>query len=103
MSTNKNKVYVYKEYNDEYAYGEELIKVFSTKEKALECLKKEVFGWASDKFGENIKSIDSLKEVLESEGYSLDDCSIYEDYMSIYDGDCTLFFIVEECPVEDAV
>lgn len=36
------KVFVYKEYNDDYDYGEELVKVFSHRDDAMRELKKSV-------------------------------------------------------------
>ena len=81
---NKTVVYVYKEFNDEYAYGEEMINVFSSMKKAKAHLKKQV----EDVFG------CKFEDVPHDE-----DDTLSPDYVSVATGDGVMFFIVEEKPI----
>lgn len=78
------KVYVYKEYCDECAYGEEIIKVFANKVDAEAFLKNEVETY----YG---------MEWNEIEGNNVDEDDLFDtDYVSIDSGQGVLFWIVEE-------
>lgn len=74
------KVYVYKEYCDTEAYGEEYIEVFEDFDDAKKFLKERVEGYFETEW-ENV-SIDS-------------DDTFEEDYVSIYDGNGATFWIIE--------
>ena len=78
------KVYVYKEYCDESAYGEEIIKVFANKVDAEAFLKNEVETYYDMKWDEIAE--DNVD----------DDDSFDTDYVSIDSGQGVLFWIVEE-------
>ena len=84
------RLYVYKEYNDEYAYGEEVVELYSTKEKAMERLREAV--------EEAFKC--SWNDIPEEVG--LDDMDTFEeDYVSINNGDgATAYFVIEEKEVQ---
>lgn len=74
------KVYVYKEYCDTDAYGEELIRLFEDFGDAKRFLKKQVESY----FG------------TEWENIPIDpDDTFEEDYVSIYDGNGATFWIIE--------
>lgn len=89
------KVYVYKEFNDSYAYGEELIKVYAKKEDAVKTLKKAV----EDRFDNDFTFDEILANNDGFDGFiwSPEDEQVSEDYVSLSDGDGVgIFFIVEE-------
>ncbi len=81
------KVYVYKVYDDEYAYGEESIQVFGSKDKAIAELKKDV----SEYYKMPFEDIPSNEDIFDK-----NDDNFSEDYVSILDGDHCLFWIIEE-------
>ena len=79
-------VYVYKSFCDEYAYSEEVVEVYASKEAAMKRLK------------EDVESAYGLKweEIPEEIGLDEDD-GFTPEYVSIYDGDgATSFWVVEE-------
>ncbi len=78
-------VYVYKAYRDDYAYGEEDIKVFANKDLALEHLKKEVE-----------ETFDTTWEEVPAKVGITEDDTFEPDYVSINRGDYTQFFIIED-------
>ncbi len=81
------KVYVYKEYNDDLAYGEELVKVFTTEKQAKKFLKKRILECERCSFAE-----------LKSEASEND--TVTEDYVSIETGDGSVsYYIIEESEV----
>ena len=83
-------VYVYKEYNDDDAYGEEVIKVFAKRTAAVAELKKNVeehFGMPFDTIPDNPDIFDKM------------DDSFSEDYVSINSGRGVMFWIVEQKPL----
>lgn len=84
----KIKVYVLKEYEDDLAYGEELIRLFATKKEAEEALRKDAEDWAGVPFEEIPKALALCNE-----------CDSFEpDYISkyYYSGGYTNYFIIEE-------
>lgn len=83
------KVYVYKEYSEEYPYGEEIVEVYFSKEKAEEKLKarvETVFGCAWN----DIPSHIDLQ----------DDDTFERDYVSVRVRDYPMYFVVEEHEVQ---
>ena len=86
VPADNTKVFVYKVYCDEYAYGEEQIEVYRNREDAIAKLKSDVEKEYGMKF----------EEIPSSIGLSEDD-TFEEDYVSIQNGDGGAFFwIVEE-------
>ncbi len=86
-------VYVYKEYNEDYAYGEEYIKVFSKKESAVRFLKARVEKTHLD----NEITFDEFKSNVNSE-YAWDESTetVKDDYVSLDGGDGNgIFYIIE--------
>ena len=79
------KVYVYKQYCDEYAYGEEIIEVYADKSTAEEQLRKDV----ENAFN---MSWDSIPQAIGID----DDDTFTKDYVSISYGDSCQFWIIEE-------
>ena len=77
------KVYLYKEYSDDLAYGEEYIRVFTTKEMAIAELKKRV----NEEFGCDPKDLEGA--------YAND-----EDFVEIEVRGATAHFVVEAHEVE---
>lgn len=78
-------VYVYKQYNDDYAYGEEKITVYANQDEAEEALKEDVENACG-------ASWDDIPDHL-----NLDSFDTFEiDYVSINNGDSTSFWIIEE-------
>ncbi len=82
-----SKVYVYKIYNDEYAYGEEDIQVFADKKDAIEELKKDVSECYKMPF-EDVVNDETI--------FNKEEDSFSEEYVSIMQGDHCLFWIIEE-------
>lgn len=80
------KVYVYKEFCDSEAYGEEIIKVYASKEDALKKLRNRVEEYCECPF-EDIPTKFDLDD---------DDLTLREDYVSMYVGKGYAFWIVEE-------
>ena len=80
-------VFVYKTYNDEYAYGEEKIQVFSTLELAQKELKKDV----EEHYGVPFKTIPENEDIFDKE-----DDNFSENYVSISNGDSCCFWFIEE-------
>ena len=78
------KVYVYKEYCDEYVYGEELIRLFEDLNDAKKFLKKQVESHFETEW-ENVPHIAGIDS----------DDTFEEDYVSIYDGNGATFWIIE--------
>lgn len=78
------KVYVYKEYRDDYAYDEEFILTFASKEDAEKTLREHVehfFGKMWDQIPEELEEQDTFKN----------------DFVSVPDENGALFFwIIEE-------
>lgn len=83
-------VYIYKEYNDRQAYGEELIQVFSTQKDATDTLKKSV----EEHYGILFKEIPSNANIFNKEEDSFSDT-----YVSINEGNGVCFWAVEEKPI----
>ena len=87
---NAKTVFVYKKYRDDQSYGEEDIRVFTTKEKALECLRQDMEKHCQC-------SWDEIPEKLQL----TDDDVFGPDYVSIIiSGSAACYWIVEECPPE---
>lgn len=64
------KVWVYKEFNDDCAYGEELVEVYSTKEKALTRLKSAVESYFEKPWDELLdEADDDLLYISDSDDY----------------------------------
>lgn len=89
------KVFVYKHYNDDITYMEEVIRVYADKKDAIAQLKADVEAHCNAKW-------EDIPSMLPVYGYDL----ICEDYVSIAvpceDEDETktnLYWIIEECPV----
>jgi len=82
-------VYVYKQYYDDYAYGEEAIRVFANKEDAMKALREDV---------EKAYQL-PWNDIPEAHGF--DDRDTFEpDYVSVFDGEASSFWIIEEHIVE---
>lgn len=83
------KIYIFKTFCDEDAYGEEVIEAYAKKEDALKRLKEAVE-----------RAYDLAWEEIPNEiGLDAND-TFEEDYVSIYNGDgATSFWIVEELEV----
>lgn len=78
-------VYVYKEFLDSEAYGEEIIEVYESREDALKKLRERVEEYCECSF----KDIPTK--------FDLDDGDeVKEDYVSMYVGNGVAFWIVEE-------
>lgn len=86
----KGKVYVYKQYNDSFAYGEEIVRVFASKDEAEAQLRDDVertyFGCAWD-------------EIWKKYGFEEGD-RLEPDYVSYGTPDGCCFWIVEEHTIE---
>ena len=87
----KIKVYLLKEYRDDYAYGEEGISVFDTKEKAVEQLKKDAEEWAGTAWTDIPNKLHMTKDDVFEEDYI--------SYTPPYD-DYTVFFDIEDHELE---
>ena len=87
------KVYVYKEFNDSYAYGEELIEIYVKREDAVARLKKQV-----EEHFDNEYTFDQLLANDDTGEYIWDpnDDQVSDDYVSLNEGGNGIFFIVEE-------
>lgn len=86
------KVYAYKQFNDGYAYGEEIIELYDNKEAAVLELKKDVCKhFKTDSF-------DKLK--TREEFGSGEDSTLKEDYVSYENAEGYCFWIVEEHELE---
>lgn len=83
-------VTVYKEYNDEYAYGEEIVCVYQDKEDAKAHLKSQVESYFKKTWDELEKP-----QVREELGFTEDD-HFGEEYISFYNGNSCLYWIVDE-------
>ena len=82
----KINMFLYKEYNDELAYGEEYTKLCPTKDEAQELLRVHVCK------GYGVKSLDELRADPEFANDIIED-----DHVSIAnDGDDVSYFVVEE-------
>ena len=81
------KMYLYKEYRDDQAYGEEITKIFGSRDEAGEELRKRV----EDRFQCKLEELANLVD----EGDT-----VTNNYVSIEDGDDTLFYVVEEKEIE---
>lgn len=77
------KVYVYKQYCDNYAYGEESIQIYQDKSDAEADLKKDV----ENAFDMAWNDIPAIIDV---------DDTFCKDYVSILNGDSCQFWIIEE-------
>lgn len=81
-------VYVYKEYDDELAYGEELIRVFARKEDAEAYLQKRFCSQMS---------VDSIEEYADSFGEFMDNMdTISKDCISLSTEFGTVFWGIQE-------
>ncbi len=81
-------VYVSKEYNDNYAYTEELVQLFFKKTDAENFLKN------------RIEQAYSLPWNQIPDEYGFDEDDIFEkDYVAIYNGSSTSFWIIEQKPI----
>ena len=91
-----NYIYVYKEYCDEDAYGEEIVKVFRSGVNAVEYLKQQ-FDKQYERFGETFTDV---ARAINSGGFDEDDIfDVREDtaHISIRNADgSTSFWIVEK-------
>ena len=87
------KVYVYKEFNDSYAYGEELIEVYAKREDAIAKLKKQV-----EEHFDNEYTFDQLLANDDTGKYIWDpnDDQMSDNYVSLNESGDGIFFIVEE-------
>ena len=101
----KKEVYVLKEYNDEYAYGEEVVRVFSNAEDAINAL-KESFAESNQEYGSDFDEIIAkMKEdgVIDEKD---DTVRVEEDnaYISIMylKGDGCCYWSVDKKEVEDS-
>lgn len=83
-------VYIYKEYNDGDAYGEELVQVFSTKRDAMTTLKKSV----EEHYGVQFAEIPNNGDI-----FNKDEDSFSDTYVSINEGDGVCFWVIEEKPI----
>ena len=84
------KIYLYKSYCDEYAYGEEIVEAYANKEDALKRLKKDV----EENFGVSWNDIPSEIGLREGDTFET-------SYVSIYlGGGVTSFWSVEELEVK---
>lgn len=79
----EKKVFVYKEYCDRDAYGEELIEVYADKKTAENRLKRSVEGHFRQKW-------EKIPELF------TEDDTFMPDYVSFNDGDAMSFWAVEE-------
>ena len=84
------KVYLYKEYNDAYAYGEEFIKIFATLEDASEYYRNRVVKY----FGK--RSYDKAAREFMKPEYDAYIGDPEMPYLSIRSKDGYAFFVVEE-------
>lgn len=97
LASHLNNVAVYKEYNDEYAYGDEIVCVYQEKEDAKAHLKSQV-----EKHFK--KSWDELEkpQVREELGFTEND-NFGDEYVSLYNGNSCLFWVVDEQEVTKKV
>ena len=77
-------IFVYKEYNDAYAYGEELIKVFDSQADAESYL--------ASRFCDQMGA-ESLEGYRDSD--ALEEDTVEDDYISIATGDGCMYWIIE--------
>ena len=75
------RLYVYKEYCDEDAYGEEIIELYEDREDAIRHLREQVEAFFDCDF--------------EDVSY-MDEDTVQPDYVSISNGDCCHFFMVKD-------
>ena len=80
----ENKVYVYKQYYDRYAYGEEKISLYADHESAEIALKNDVEQYYEASW-EDIPTVAHLSE----------DDTFSPDYVSIDTGNGIVFWIIE--------
>ena len=86
----EEKVFIYKQYRDDYAYGEELITVFAVKDAAMQQLRIDIE-----------KHYDMAWDDIPA-GLPLDENDVFlPDYVSVQIGfgDATCYWIIEEQPV----
>ena len=88
-----SKVYVYKEYCDGYAYGEEVVEVYADREKARSQLLERVAGAFC--YDGPLSEAD-LSQFLAGEEFLGEDDSFTSDYVSISCGKGVCYWIVEE-------
>lgn len=92
-----SKVYVYKEYCDGYAYGEEAVEVYADREKARAALLESManmYDYNAPGFGP--LNITNMIKALKAEDLLSDEDTVSEDYVSIEGGDGVHFWIIEE-------
>ena len=88
---NAKTVFVYKKYRDDQSYGEEDIRIFMTREKALEQLRQDMEKCYKCSWNE-------IPEKLQL----TDDDVFGPDYVSIIiSGSAACYWIIEECPLEE--
>ncbi len=97
-----DKVYVRKEYYDEYAYGEELIEVYSSPGPAIEKIKDSLLDFYGSRYGyesfeELVKNKDDF--MSEDDTFRIDETSVY---VSIGEGIHygTHFWVLKEYEVQ---
>ena len=88
-----SKVYVYKEYCDDDAYGEEIIEVYADKEKARSQLLERMAGAF---YYDGPLSKANLSQFLASEGILGEDDDFTSDYASISCGKGVCYWVIEE-------
>lgn len=83
------KVYVYKEYNDRYAYGEEVVEVYANEKDAKARLK----GSVEEYFDTSWENVEAKAEMTEDDTFS-------DTYVSYNAGSETVFWCVNMLPVK---
>ena len=81
-------IYVYKEYNEDAAYGEELIKCYDDKNAAMRYLKRRV----NKAFG--VKNFKKLPHCV--------DDTLNDDYVSVYKSGCVHYWIIEAVKLHES-
>ncbi|AOZ97898.1 hypothetical protein [Butyrivibrio hungatei] len=79
------KVYIYKQFCDGNAYGEEIIDVYANKDDAMKALKEDV----ESNYDAKWEDIPEKVELGEDDTFE-------KDYVSISNGDNTSFWFIEE-------
>lgn len=89
------KVYLYKEYDDSYAYGDEVVETYKDKDQAKERLADRMVRWIKYRTGKEYTFEDILNNV--DNLYDENDCTVTDEYISVPDKrGGWLFFVVEE-------
>ena len=99
----KRTIYLYQEYREDYAYGEELNLTFMDHDNAEEKMKENFMEFCDDEFGERPKSDDNkvIEEFLED--MKMDEITVTDDEISflINMGDDKVWFRITETITED--